>query len=320
MSAAAIGKLDDVKTQAVQKTTAAYNWTRVFMRKYFISVRAVLGELLVTFLFIYVAASCSANLQRAGVKDPNSPALCVAFAAVALIYSFADISGAHFNPAVTVATMLRGLTHWVRGLFYIAAQLTGATLAILILDSELYPGVSAADLIVMYPSDAYDFAAYTVEALMTFILVFVIFATAFDTVDENKVVEEAPAVAMDGAAPMPLGSSGLPPPPNPIKSRPRLTVYTANAASKAGTAPLSIGLTLGVLCYVGSTVSGGAFNPARVFGAALVAGDFSEHWIYWMGDLSGAALAALVQLFFATKRTQQQATPTELTNLLPERV
>lgn len=34
-------------------------------------------------------------------------------------------------------------------------------------------------------------------------------------------------------------------------------------------------------------------NPARSFGPALLAGDFSNHWVYWIGPFTGAVFAAL---------------------------
>jgi glycerol uptake facilitator-like aquaporin len=47
-----------------------------------------------------------------------------------LILIFGPVSGAHFNPAVTLAFMLRGELPWRMTLVYIAAQLIGAVLGV----------------------------------------------------------------------------------------------------------------------------------------------------------------------------------------------
>lgn len=62
-------------------------------------------------------------------------------------------------------------------------------------------------------------------------------------------------------------------------------------------APLAIGTTLGFLVMVLGPLTGGAFNPARWFGPALVADSFSDIWIYIVGPLVGALLAAVVFRF-----------------------
>src|SRR3989304_3448605 len=47
-------------------------------------------------------------------------------ALVALILAFGPISGAHFNPAVTLADAARGRTPWPEVVPYVSAQLAGA--------------------------------------------------------------------------------------------------------------------------------------------------------------------------------------------------
>jgi MIP family channel proteins len=56
---------------------------------------------------------------------------------------------------------------------------------------------------------------------------------------------------------------------------------------------LIVGLTIVMDILVGGPVSGAAMNPARVFGPALVSGDWTFQWVYWLGPALGAALAAL---------------------------
>jgi aquaporin Z len=60
------------------------------------------------------------------------------------------------------------------------------------------------------------------------------------------------------------------------------------------TGGLFVGLVYAVCLLVAGPISGGAFNPARHFGPALISGIVDNFWIYWIGPAAGAALAALV--------------------------
>jgi glycerol uptake facilitator-like aquaporin len=37
-----------------------------------------------------------------------------------------------------------------------------------------------------------------------------------------------------------------------------------------------------------------SLNPARSFGTSVVSHDFTNHWVFWVGPIGGAILAALV--------------------------
>jgi len=262
-------------------------------QKRWILIKAVLGEMLCTFLFIYIVCATQANFVR--LKTTNNPvvgALSTGFASVALIYSFADVSGAHFNPAVTFATMVTRKTGITKGLMYIAAQLVGSVFSALILlatfpeDFDL--GNAAAEVAIVPADDANLGNAFLTELILTFILVYVIFAVAFDTVDTQPV-----RVVNTPHGKQKVGGSN------------QLTIYTTSGATKAGFAPIAIGFTLGFLCFMGGSVSGGAFNPARVFGPAVVSTNFTRHWLYWIADCLGAGMAGYTQKFFATAKNKQ---------------
>lgn len=60
---------------------------------------------------------------------------------------------------------------------------------------------------------------------------------------------------------------------------------------------LVVGLTITAGILAIGPVSGAALNPARAFGAAVVSGHWGNLWIYLLGPLLGAALAAVVALF-----------------------
>ena len=110
-------------------------------------------------------------------------ALCTALSAVALIYSFADVSGAHFNPAVTFATMVTGKVSLRKGLAFIGIQLVASVFACLWLMVVFPIGEKGIlnSVNVQKDSSATLVNAFFMEFTLTFILVYVIFATAFDT-------------------------------------------------------------------------------------------------------------------------------------------
>lgn len=63
-------------------------------------------------------------------------------------------------------------------------------------------------------------------------------------------------------------------------------------------APIGIGLALFIAELFGVYYTGGSLNPARSFGPCVVLGSFySYHWIYWVGPILGAILAATFYLF-----------------------
>ncbi|KAH8521299.1 hypothetical protein H0E87_002375 [Populus deltoides] len=76
------------------------------------------------------------------------------------------------------------------------------------------------------------------------------------------------------------------------------TVYATAADPKKGSigiiAPIAIGFIVGANILAAGPFSGGSMNPARSFGPAVVSGDFSQNWIYWLGPLIGGGLAGLV--------------------------
>jgi aquaporin Z len=97
--------------------------------------RRVFSELLGTFLLVLVAAGAGmVNARFGGHAIPTSaqvvaPALMV----MAIILFMGAVSGAHLNPAVSIAFALRGDFPWRRLPWYLTAQVAGAVLAPLLL-------------------------------------------------------------------------------------------------------------------------------------------------------------------------------------------
>lgn len=66
----------------------------------------------------------------------------------------------------------------------------------------------------------------------------------------------------------------------------------------AGVYPLAIGLTI-TLCIMGfGLLTGSAINPARAFGPALISGQWTNQYVYWIGPLIGGALAGILYQSF----------------------
>ena len=55
---------------------------------------------------------------------------------------------------------------------------------------------------------------------------------------------------------------------------------------------LFIGLTVTMDILVGGPLTGAAMNPARHLGPALISGNLTNLWIYWVGPIIGGVLAA----------------------------
>lgn len=69
-------------------------------------------------------------------------------------------------------------------------------------------------------------------------------------------------------------------------------VDTRGMAAKIG--GLGIGLVVTIDILAGMPITGASMNPARSFGPALIQGDFTLHWCYWVAPIVGACIAALM--------------------------
>lgn len=85
------------------------------------------------------------------------------------------------------------------------------------------------------------------------------------------------------------------------------TVYATLVDPKKGSidglGPLLTGLIVGANIMAGGSFSGASMNPARSFGPALVSGDWTDHWVYWVGPLIGGGLAGFIYENFFIVRT-----------------
>ena len=139
--------------------------------------RRLFSELYGTFLLVIVAAGGGMMSQAfPGAISRTAAVVAPGLMVMGVILFMGKISGAHLNPAVSIAFALRGDFPWRRVPGYIVVQLIGATLACLLLQGVI--GVSATYGSNYPAADYTSGAAFLMEALLTMVLVSVILGTA----------------------------------------------------------------------------------------------------------------------------------------------
>ena len=147
--------------------------------------RSTLAEFIVTLLFVFLGAGSvvvSGGLPNGDLDAARLGIIAVAhgLAIAILAYATANISGGHINPAVTFAAWMTNKISAARGLMFIAAQLSGAVVGDLLLLATI-PAAADTNLgaHALWP-DVSISMGLLMEIIVTFALVFVIFATAVD--------------------------------------------------------------------------------------------------------------------------------------------
>jgi MIP family channel proteins len=150
--------------------------------------RSLAAEAIGTFALVF--AGCGAIMVDARTGSLGHVGVAISFGLVimVMIYAVGHISGAHFNPAVTLAFATSRHFPAARVPAYWGAQLAGATAAALVLRASLG---KVAHVGATLPAGS-DGQAFLWEAVLTFFLMFVIMAVATDA----RAVGEAAAIAI----------------------------------------------------------------------------------------------------------------------------
>ncbi len=204
------------------------------------------AEFVGTFALVFIGVG---SIVATGGHDLTAIALAHGLAIGVMASAVGHISGGHFNPAVTLGFLVTRRIDARLAAAYWFAQITAAILGALLIQGFLPErGVDAVDLgTPQLGSGISAGQGLGIEVVLTFFLVWVIFATAAD----------------------PRGAF----------------------RSVAG---LAIGFTITLDIYMGGPFTGAAMNPARALGPQLVQGVWSDAWVWYLGPVIGAVLAALV--------------------------
>jgi len=240
-------------------------------------VRPLTAEFIGAFALTFLGAgSILLAATQKGYNDGGTlvmVALAHGLAIGLMVAAAGHISGGHYNPAVTVGLWLGAKIGAMKSLGYIVVQLLGALAAALIL-KQLFDDSTA------------------------------VFAKSIPSVNysgdgDGIIVGRANALIIEA-----------------ILSFFLVYVVYGTAVDKRGphaVASLAIGLIISADILMAGPLTGAAMNPSRWFGVAIVDGTLDDGWIYWVGPIAGAALAAVVQsyILIPKERAGAAAEPTE---------
>lgn len=183
--------------------------------------RDSLAEFIATMLFIFIGAGSvvASGIASGGEMDSGRlVAIAVAhgIAITLLVFATAHISGGHINPAVTFAAMLTKKISVIKGSMYVVMQLCGAIVGGLLLwlvAPDMVQGNLGAHGL---GADVNLGMGLLLEIVLTFLLVFTIFAVAMDKRGPGLVAPIAIGFAVMAAhlVAVPLTGAGI----NPARS------------------------------------------------------------------------------------------------------
>ena len=128
-------------------------------------------ELVGTAILVFTIQTASSDLAP----------LAIGAVLIAIIFAGGPISGAHYNPAISLAVALRGSMEYTEMGTYWVAQLIGGTLG------GLCGGVVSASFSVVDMADDVSYLqAILAELVFTFVLCFVVLAVATNPKSENN--------------------------------------------------------------------------------------------------------------------------------------
>ncbi|XP_058095481.1 aquaporin NIP1-1-like [Magnolia sinica] len=152
-------------------------------------LQKLIAEVFGTYFVVFAGcASVVVNLTKGSITFPG---ICIVWglAVMVMVYSVGHISGAHFNPAVTIAFATSRRFPWKQVPAYVSAQILGATLASGTLrllfggKHEHFPGTIPAGS---------DLQSLVLEFIISFYLMFVISGVATD----NRAIGELAGLAV----------------------------------------------------------------------------------------------------------------------------
>ncbi|CAI9301862.1 unnamed protein product [Lactuca saligna] len=153
----------------------------------------IIAELLGTYILIFAGCG-SALVDRDRSLTILGIAMVWGLSLMALIYTLGHISGAHFNPAVSIAFAITGRLPLVYLPMYVVSQLLGSVVACLTLKILFNHQNDTLPTLTRYSNPTTDLEAFLWEFIITFVLMFAINGAATD----DRSSKELAGVAIGG--------------------------------------------------------------------------------------------------------------------------
>ena len=229
-------------------------------------VRQLVAEFIGVFALMFVVVSVSYLMGGLQIAQPLAYGMAVA----AMVATFATISGGQLNPAVTLGLLVGGRLSALRAGLTIVIQLTAAVLACLMLKS-VFGKTEIVQIDGTEPPTPIQTAVPTIPLRTV--------GGQPDMTNKEPRVSNGKAMLVEGA----LAFFWV------------TAFYGALLRGRSKVAGgIAVGLVVAASVFAGMYLTGGALNPARAFGPAMVSGEWTSHAVYWIGPMVGGALAGLV--------------------------
>lgn len=176
-------------------------------------MRELASEFIGTFALVFAGtAAITINDLTAGAVTHVGVSLTFGLVILAFIYALGDVSGAHFNPAVTMSFLASGRFPVKKALPYILSQSAGAFLAS-ILVKILFPAHQTIGATI--PTVPWA-QAFVLEAVLTFFLVFVILSVSTGSKEKGIMAGTAigAVIALEALFAGPVTGASM----NPVRS------------------------------------------------------------------------------------------------------
>jgi len=207
-------------------------------------LRPLLAEGIGTFALVFAGTGAVIiDAETGGGVGHVGVGLTFGLIIMVMIYAVGHISGAHFNPAVTIAFAIGRHFPWTDVPRYAAAQLIGALAASVTLRA-LFGDLAQLGATVPAESVGQSFA---LEVVLTFFLMFVITSVATDVraIGQAAVIAIGGTVGLEAMFAGPISGASM----NPARSlAPALVSWTWDAQWLYLIAPV-VGAVVGVLAY-----------------------------------------------------------------------